>query len=85
MSEEYNCYQYAIKLGFTEAEARLLQASKVGMGQDATVLRRLATAKGLPSSKPNYPMPAVKLPILKKGKPPARKKRTTKRKPNKKG
>ena len=55
---EYNCYQYTIELGFTEAEARLLQASKCGKGQDATVLRRLAKAKGLPSIKPKYPMPA---------------------------
>jgi len=59
MSEEYSCYQYAIELGFTETEAQALQASKLGKGQDATVLRRLAAAKRLPSSKPTYPMPTT--------------------------
>jgi len=52
---DYDCYSYAIELGFTEQEARDLAASKVGRGQDATVLRRLATFKGLPSMKPKYP------------------------------
>jgi len=56
---EYNCYDYAKELGFTEEEARSLQASKAGKGQDATVLRRLATFKGLASMKPKYPVPAV--------------------------
>ena len=58
---EYNCYEYAIELGFTEEEARSLQASKMGKGQDATVLRRLATVKGLASMKPKYPMPSPDL------------------------
>ena len=81
MSDEYNCYRYAIELGFTEAEARLLQASKVGLGQDATVLRRIATAKGLASMKPIYPMPSnpIVAPVAR-----VKRKRTTRRKPNKK-
>ena len=56
---EYSCYSYALELGFTEEEARTLASSKAGKGQDATVLRRLATVKGLPSMKPKYPMPPV--------------------------
>jgi len=55
---EYNCYGYALELGFSEEEAKSLQASKCGKGQDATVLRRLATVKGLASMKPTYPMPS---------------------------
>ena len=56
---DYDCYSYAKELGFTEQEARDLAASKVGKGQDATVLRRLATFKGLPSMKPTYPLDAL--------------------------
>ena len=90
---EYNCYSYAIELGFTEEEAQALQSSKVGKGQDATVLRRLATAKGLASMKPAYPMPEPELspdapqsttsPVVPSvnSKPPANRKRTTRRKP----
>ena len=54
---DYNCYDYALELGFTEAEARALQASKDGKGQPDTTLRWLATVKGLRSMKPAYPMP----------------------------
>ena len=43
----YDCYTYAMELGFTEREARDIAASKTGRGQDATVLRRMARAKGL--------------------------------------
>ena len=41
----YDCYTFAIELGFTEAEARDLAATKSGKGQDATVLRRIARVK----------------------------------------
>ena len=54
---EYNCYDYALELGFTEAEAQALQASKAGKGQPSDTLRWLATIKGLRSMKPAYPMP----------------------------
>lgn len=47
MDKVYDCYTYAKELGFTEAEARDIAASKTGRGQDATVLRRMARAKGL--------------------------------------
>jgi len=94
---EYNCYSYAKELGFTEEEARALQASKCGKGQDATVLRRLATVKGLPSMKPKYPMPPVEpelspdaprstislLTSTASSKPPVKRKRATRAKPKK--
>src|SRR3989304_2857153 len=92
-SKLYNCYEYAIELGFTETEARLLQASKVGLGQDATVLRRLAKAKGLASMKSAYPMPTIDAlqstsrPVITStdSKLPAKRKRTIRRKTNKGG
>ena len=86
----YNCYDYALELGFTEEEARSLQASKMGKGQDATVLRRLAAVKGLASMKPIYPMsshapqskPRLAEPIA-SSKPPAKPKRKPRAKPTK--
>ena len=86
---DYDCYSYAKELGFTEQEARDLAASKVGKGQDATVLRRLATAKGLPSMKPKYPVPsppgklALEKPAKPPSKPPVKRKRIAKPKPTK--
>jgi hypothetical protein len=77
---EYNCYSRAIELGFTEAEARSLQASKNGKGQDATVLRRLAATKGLASMKPKYPMPPE---FITEVKPAVKRKRRTRAKPTK--
>ncbi len=47
-----SCYDEAIALGFTELEAKDLQASKVGRGQSSEALRRLAGVKGL--LKPAY-------------------------------
>ena len=83
---DYDCYSYAKELGFTAEEARDLAASKVGKGQDATVLRRLATAKGLPSMKPSYPIPSPEdEPALEKEvKPRVKRKGTAKPKPTKK-
>lgn len=77
---EYDCYTYAIELGFTEEEARDLAKSKAGKGQDATVLRRLAVIKGLPSMKPAYPM-ATKL--KEEVKPKVKRKRSNRAKPTK--
>ena len=89
MNEEYNCYSYAKELGFTEEEALALQASKCGKGQDATTLRRLATAKRLPSMKPTYPMPeplqpqSSPVPFTLSSKPPEKRKRKPGVKPKK--
>jgi hypothetical protein len=90
---KYNCYDYAKELGFTEEEARSLQASKMGKGQDATVLRRLAIAKGLPSMKPKYPVShpeteeeardPSKPEVTTEVKPPAKRKRKAKTKTTK--
>jgi len=54
MSDQiYSPYKLAIELGFTEAEARDLDHAQA----DATNIRRVAEAKGLPSTKPKLAKP----------------------------
>ena len=52
--ELYSPYKLAIELGFTEAEAQDLDHAQA----DATNIRRVAEAKGLPSTKPKLGKPS---------------------------
>jgi len=52
-----DAYNYSMELGLTEAEALALAACNDGAGASRDNILRIAQRKGLPSTKPIYPLP----------------------------
>ena len=59
MSEEYNAYEFAKSLGFSDDDCQRIANAKDGKGLDATNIRRIAKVKGLLPDKPKIAAPPL--------------------------